>query len=293
MDIVHHAFIGGIGYMGFASNQHELAGMAFVAGSVLPDLDVAFMAFGKRAYLRNHQGLTHSLLLAPLFAFLFIALPMSFHLGFDYVVFLAALAGIWTHSLLDYSNTFGITLFWPLSRKRFCIDALFFIDSIAWLLTLTTYIAYFYNNENVFIYYAIALIVYALFKHQLQLRVKQHLNSELAIPSALNPFDFYILLEKDNSITTYRYNTITTKQNDLHHYSNDQQQYSHLVKKSDVYKDMKELTRYFFITSVNSIDGNTEITIKDLGIRNFGGKFAETRLVFSDKGELISEMANI
>ena len=68
MDIVHHAAIGGIGALALASRDLEVAALAFVAASVLPDLDIAFMVGGKRAYLRNHQGPTHSLVASPLLA---------------------------------------------------------------------------------------------------------------------------------------------------------------------------------------------------------------------------------
>ena len=62
MDIVHHAFIGGAGFVALGAQQQELAGLGFLAGSVFPDLDVVLMAGGKRFYLKHHQGPTHSLL---------------------------------------------------------------------------------------------------------------------------------------------------------------------------------------------------------------------------------------
>jgi hypothetical protein len=40
MDTVHHALIGGAGFLVAATHQQELAGAAFLAGSVFPDLDV-------------------------------------------------------------------------------------------------------------------------------------------------------------------------------------------------------------------------------------------------------------
>jgi membrane-bound metal-dependent hydrolase YbcI (DUF457 family) len=84
MDIAHHTLIGGVGYMAITGGSHEplmvAAGSAFVAGSVLPDLDVFLMVFGKRFYLRHHQGLTHSLMLSPLLALL-ISLPIAYALG--------------------------------------------------------------------------------------------------------------------------------------------------------------------------------------------------------------------
>ena len=126
MDLVHHAIIGGIGFTALSSGDHELAGIGFMAGSVFPDLDVAFMAFGKRVYLKNHQGPTHSLVLSPLFALL-IAYLLTIPFGFEWIVVLATLMGIWIHSLLDYMNTYGICLLWPLNKKKCSLDAVFFI----------------------------------------------------------------------------------------------------------------------------------------------------------------------
>ena len=89
MDIAHHALIGGAGFVALAAQDHELAGMAFVAGSVFPDLDVAFMAMGKQFYLRNHQGPTHSFVMAPLYALL-VSSPVIVFLGFDWPTYVAA-----------------------------------------------------------------------------------------------------------------------------------------------------------------------------------------------------------
>ncbi len=135
MDIVHHLAIGGIGAAALASHDQELAGLAFLVASVFPDLDVAFMAAGKRAYLKNHQGPTHSLILSPLFATL-ITFPLVGLLAADGPVFLSSLGGLWIHIALDLSNTFGIALLWPLSKKRYCLDAVFFVDLTLWAMTL-------------------------------------------------------------------------------------------------------------------------------------------------------------
>lgn len=122
MGIAHHALIGGAGFVALAAQDHELAGMAFVAGSVFPDLDVAFMAMGKRFYLRNHQGPTHSFVMAPLYALL-VSSPVIVFLGFDWPTHVAALLGLWLHVLLDFTNTFGITLWWPVWRGRRSLDS--------------------------------------------------------------------------------------------------------------------------------------------------------------------------
>ena len=149
MDIVHHTLIGGVGFIAGIGGGNELAGAAFLAGSVLPDLDVFLMIFGKRFYLRNHQGPTHSLILSPIFASL-IAVPLLYLSEFNFTIAAAALFGLWVHIFLDWINTFGISLFWPVTPKRFSLNAVFFID-ISYLSSTPP------GLENIFIYWILPM----------------------------------------------------------------------------------------------------------------------------------------
>ena len=294
MDIVHHTFIGGTGFLALAANQQELAGMAFVAGSVFPDLDVVFMAFGKRAYLKNHQGPTHSFILAPVFAYLFIAGPLCYASGFEWPVFFAALLGLWLHSLLDLTNTFGITVFWPVSVRRFCFDAVFFIDTVAWTLTAGCYVGEVVFNWPYSIpVYASLFAGYVVFKFLLQIRVRAKLQCRYAIPSAFHPFHYFILEENDGGVQTYIYNALTGGTNKQRLYPPVAQRYLALADKSVVYQDMRRLTKYFYVTEIQEDLEQTVLTLHDLGIHNFGGKFGKTTLTFDGDGKLIDELAHI
>ena len=122
MDVAHHALIGGAGYLVGVSADRPLVGLAFLAGNVLPDLDVAFMAGGRRFYLKHHQGPTHSLLLAPLYATgICLLLCYLVGLGWSWGCFVGACLGLLLHVVLDWTNTYGIGLFWPLSSRRYCL----------------------------------------------------------------------------------------------------------------------------------------------------------------------------
>jgi len=294
MDVVHHAFIGGTGFLALAAGEQELAGMAFVAGSVFPDLDVVFMAFGKRAYLKNHQGPTHSFLLAPVFAYLLIAAPLCYVLGFEWPVFFAALLGLWLHSLLDLTNTFGITVFWPLTARRFCFDAVFFIDTVAWTLTASCYVGeVIFEWPHTIAVYALLFASYVAFKFFLHQRVQRKLDCTFAIPSAFHPFHFFILEEGEDGVRTYIYNALTGGRSKQRDYPRVEERYLSLAAKSAVYQDMLGLTKYFHITDVQEQEDKTILTLHDLGIRNFGGKFGKTILTFDRTGNLIDEMAHI
>jgi hypothetical protein len=91
---------------------------------VAPDLDVLSRLFGKRAFLAAHQTWSHAL---PLIA----AAGAAAYLLLDHrpAVPLALVAGMSLHALLDWTNTYGITLWLPFTRRRFCAEWVFFIDA--------------------------------------------------------------------------------------------------------------------------------------------------------------------
>jgi len=293
MDIVHHAFIGGAGFVALAANDQELAGMAFVAGSVFPDLDVVFMVLGKRFYLRNHQGPTHSLILAPLYALLII-LPAILFIGFEWPVCVAALLGLWLHILLDLTNTYGITLFWPIRLNRNCFDAVFFIDAITLSLTTAFYIQLLLFPTPAGIYiYAGLFTFYFLFKYRLHAKVVRELNCTYAIPGSGNPFTFFILTLDNGQAETFIYNALSRNKRDEKTYAPPDSKFVEMAKKSEVFRDMRHITKHFFIVDISEDESSIMITAQDLAVRNFGGRFGKTILKFDRTGRLIDEMAHI
>lgn len=293
MDIVHHALIGGAGFLVAATHQQELAGAAFLAGSVFPDLDVVFMAFGKRAYLRNHQGITHSLPLSPLYALL-IAWPLLVLTDNPWPVYLGALLGLWVHMGLDLTNTFRIGLFSPLTRRRFSLDAVFFIDACALVLTGLFYASYLWLGMDWVAWaYPLSFAAYVAFKVALVQRVRRSTGGHYAIPSSLNPFAFYLLERVDSGATTCLYNALTGNRSRTKYYRQVPERYTQLADSSALYDDVRAVTRALSITSVDEDETGTTIVASDLAVRNFGGRFGQTRLRFARDGKLIHEAAEI
>ena len=293
MDIAHHLAIGGIGAAALASHDHEVAGLAFLMASVLPDLDVAFMAAGKRAYLKNHQGPTHSLLPSPLFAGL-ISIPLTRFVAGDDPVFLSSLAGLWIHIALDLSNTFGIALLWPTSRRRFCLDAVFFVDLTLWTMTLAAAAAaYLVDSPWTPWIYAASFTSYIVFKSCLQSRVRRKLACDLAIPSSWHPFHFFILEKRDGESRAYLYNAASGRSSLEQLFEKVPADVEEQASESPLYRDMQAVTRHFEITDVKKSGEVVTIRARDLGIRNFGGKFARTTLTFDRTGKLVHEVADI
>jgi inner membrane protein len=107
--------------------------VGLLAGA-FPDIDAVSRLAGDIAYLRVHRGITHSLLVAPLWAALVaVAGAAMFRTtrrqrggwkGF----YLVALAAIALHIAGDWITQFGTMLLQPLSDRRFGLGAMFIID---------------------------------------------------------------------------------------------------------------------------------------------------------------------
>ncbi len=277
------------------AHDMPLVGAAFVAGSVLPDLDVFFMVLGKRFYLRHHQGITHSLILAPVFALLPCLVLMQLP-GEKSVVllWLAALAGIGVHVTLDWFNTFRIGLFAPFSRRRFSLDAVFFIDSVALSLTGLFYLLHVVFELTAAEYlYPLAFAAYFLLKLVLHNRVLRELGALFVIPSSLNPVVFYVLEKGEDGLNGYLYNAATRKVRSRQGYPKVDEQFHLLATQSSVFNEIKQITRAFHIVEVTQNENGITIVAADLAVRNFGGRFARTELRFDPRGRLVHEVANI
>ncbi len=294
MDAVHHGVIAAAGMAALSAGGQPGAGVAFAAASVLPDLDVLLMAFGKRFYLKHHQRVTHSLLTLPLMA-LAVSYPLALWSFPHKEAVLAALTGLSLHLLLDLTNTYGISLLWPLSFKRFSLDAVFFIDATAWALTLLCVAASFVLDP----FYALALFLllmggYCTFKSVLRVRTKKKLGLRVIVPGALNPFTFYAVSEAgDGTVVTFSYNALTGQERSHESYPMPDDRHLALARKSEVFRDMESIAKSLHITSVEETPEGTLIVAHDLGVRNFGGRFARTELKFDKEGRLVHERANI
>jgi inner membrane protein len=111
----------------------QAVAVGLVAGA-FPDIDSLTQLAGDMAYLQHHRGVTHSVLMAPLWALL-IALVMRWCFadlrrlrGGWKGLYPIALAAIVLHIAGDWITQFGTMLLSPLSDHRFGLGAMFIID---------------------------------------------------------------------------------------------------------------------------------------------------------------------
>lgn len=129
MDVVTHAMTGFVLASPFVTTQ-PVAASTFMLASVAPDLDVLGRLCGKRAFLEAHQTWSHAL---PLIAFAGGALLLLTDL--PPAVPAALVAGMALHVLLDWTNTYGIALWAPFTRRRSCGEWVFFVDAFVLMLS--------------------------------------------------------------------------------------------------------------------------------------------------------------
>lgn len=295
MDLVHHAVIGTAGCLAAFSVDQPLVGISFLFGKVFPDLDVLFIAFGKRFFLRNHQGISHSLLLSPMYAAaIFGTLTISLDEPWDWPAYAACLLGIVLHLGLDWFNTYRIAIFSPFTFKRYSLDAVFVIDIVAWALTgLFFGIMRLAGAKTALATYVPLFVAYFLSKLLLRRRVVHRLQPLHVIPSGVNPLAFFVVTRSGQGVSSFLYNALTGSVRKERHYVEPPAEYARLAESSGLFRDMRRICRAFHIVSTSHAPDGITIQAADIAVRNFGGRFGKTVLKFDRENRLVHEMANI
>ncbi len=129
MDPLTHAISGAALARAFPK-QHLPAKQVFllILLSMAPDLDIVLRPWSDELYLNHHRGLTHSILMLPLWSWLIFSLlnRKSDSILPAYLIGLALLM----HIMLDLITTFGTMILAPLSDWRASLDLVFIIDPL-------------------------------------------------------------------------------------------------------------------------------------------------------------------
>ncbi len=291
MDIVTHAAMGAvIAYPMMPT--HPLAAAGFMVGSVLPDLDALSRLFGKRAFLQWHQTFTHAIpliVVGTLVGYFTAGLCSS-----EWQEAALALGtGMLFHTLLDYTNTFGVTLFFPFSKRRICRNWVFFIDAFVILLTFCAAVLIwspisYWAIDNVVLCYILALLIYWALKIILKREAFKLRDVETIslVPSALVPWIFFGCRQSKGNIQTFSINLITRRQIPLKCYQILDEQYSSILDSVPEYRTMCTLTPAYHVVAAVSEGDQTRITCRDLRISNFNTCFGQLDLVLDDTGQI-------
>lgn len=95
--------------------------------TMAPDADIILRFFSETVYLQHHRGLTHSLLLVPLWGWLVLSLSSQRVKANSTMPWLIG-AALTLHIMLDLITTFGTMIVAPFSDWRASLDLVFIID---------------------------------------------------------------------------------------------------------------------------------------------------------------------
>jgi inner membrane protein len=110
--------------------------LAGTLAAAFPDIDALAQVLGDFVYLRHHRGITHSVLMAPLWAALLAAIFARWFMatrervGGWKALYVPVLAALLIHIAGDWITQFGTMMLAPLSDARFGLGAVFIIDLV-------------------------------------------------------------------------------------------------------------------------------------------------------------------
>lgn len=129
MENVTHTIVGlMMARAGLEKTTARGAGMMMIAANI-PDIDAYYWFTDRLRYLDHHRAYTHSLGFAPLMALLPMLLVKA---RFSWRTYVASLAGVLSHLLLDWTNPYGIQLLLPFSPRRVMLDITNIADIWIW-----------------------------------------------------------------------------------------------------------------------------------------------------------------
>lgn len=293
MDILTHACIGLIAAAPALNSHPELA-LAVVAGSVLPDLDALSRLFGKRAFLRSHQTWSHALPVQLLVAILtgYAAQMLGVH---GILVATGLFAGLALHTLLDFSNTLGVTLLAPFSRRRFCTESVFFIDAFVLAITLPAgayTLSRFGRDGEVSWHcaeiYFTTLTIYFAAKAVLRHRARRIAPEALSImPSALWPWRYFAISKRQDCSQIDQVNAVTKTRQLVNRQDILDDSYSQLLARLPEFALMRDLSpAYHIVNSIKTQDGE-RLLCRDLRTRNFKTTFGDLEVLLDAHQNII------
>ncbi len=113
-----------------------------VLSANIPDIDFLTIVRGPLYYFEQHRGITHSIAAAPVMALLcaLVACAVGRTMRGWIVAWGLALIGVASHLLLDWTNVYGIRLFFPFSSQWFHLDLINLFDLLVWAVLLLAWV---------------------------------------------------------------------------------------------------------------------------------------------------------
>lgn len=286
MDIPTHALMGAVVVRGFFPELGDEA-LCFVVGSVAPDVDLLCRFFaGKHMSLRFHQTYTHAL---PVI-FLVGAVPalLLWLAGSPWCWYPVAFAlGAAFHSFLDITNTYGLMLFAPFSKRRFCMEWLFALDMTVTVSTLATLLVLECvppdTGRWLVAGYVAVMVLYWLLHAALARRARYLVpaGTVSVIPSAFVPWRFLCCRKEGREAVTFQLDALRGRVQREQRWPLLDAQYAERLGVLPEYQAMRGLSPLYHVVHEEAALHGTVVTCRDLRILNFNTRFGELKVQLS------------
>lgn len=286
MDIVTHGLMGLIGGSALWP-EHPEAAAAFAFGSAAPDLDAFSRVLGKRAFLGAHQTWSHAL---PVIGALGLVAWGAREAAGVHAPWapLALAAGMAVHALTDWTNTYGIMLLAPFSRRRYCREWVFFIDLVV-IAACAVALASVGLGRNgprgveVQAAWAATLLAYWVTKVLLRRRALGLAppGTHSLLPSALVPWEFLGCAREADAARTFRISALTGALRDDRRVPVLDGRYADALGAVPEFAVMRSLSPGYHVVDAREEGARTLVVCRDLRTRNFATRFGGLDVVLA------------
>jgi inner membrane protein len=192
-----------------------------VIASQIPDIDVIvnITETGRIMNQMWHRGLTHSIFLTPLWAYLIYLISRKIFKVNDLKLFWIALVSVIIHVTSDIFNAWGTGYLEPFSNIRLTFGVIPILDFVIWAMFLITFIIsklrkFSISKANVFKLMWLSIAVYFLFKSSLGYYYYSKISvdyDKTTLAASFDPTNFKIIAKKGNIVNIYSDGIFTIK----------------------------------------------------------------------------------
>ncbi|NEU31963.1 metal-dependent hydrolase [bacterium LRH843] len=146
MDTITHTLFGigiykAINKEKMSKKEKQALLLTSIGASQIPDIDIISQLWDTAGqYQMWHRGITHSVFLVPVWAFLFFVINYLFFRLKNWRFFWIACLAVFTHNTSDVFNAWGTGYLEPFSTIRLSFGTIPIIDFVIWILFLATFL---------------------------------------------------------------------------------------------------------------------------------------------------------
>lgn len=273
MDLITHGVVGlALGSLSGGNVLQNPLALGSLIGSIIPDGDIIYQLKGDSAYLKNHRGASHSIIIGTLVSIAVSVALWAIFRDFSFgSIFLWTFMGYMLHISLDILNSYGASIFWPFNKKKIESGLLLILDPV---LLVSAGIIYFNRGTlNKWMVASLLLFIFYLgfrwiLKHQVYKILKGYFDNYdvgqiVVMPSMLKLFKWDFISYEKKRIVTGQVNIMSREVEVRDYLKRSNSQIEKIVMNTPVGKFFKDFSPHYHIKWIEEGENHKAI-ITDL-----------------------------